>query len=119
MTVVLGERMAQRLVALGAPSQSLRIISNFADGDLVTPQSHTANNLRAAWGLADFFVVAYSGNLGRAHEYGTLLDAMARLEGQTANGRSRLGQPTAVPMRGKAVLRLSGFSSAAGRPTRN
>ena len=37
------------------------------------------NPLRGEWGLDGKFVVGYSGNLGRAHEYGTLLAAAEAL----------------------------------------
>ena len=35
--------------------------------------------LRRAWGLEDCFVVCYSGNMGRAHGFVTILDAAERL----------------------------------------
>ncbi|HMN38619.1 MAG TPA: glycosyltransferase family 4 protein [Hyphomicrobium sp.] len=78
--VVLGERMKERLAANGIAAWSIRVIPNFADGSLVTPVARETNPLRTAWGLQDAFVVAYSGNLGRAHEYTTLIDAISRLE---------------------------------------
>ncbi len=37
--------------------------------------------MREAWGLENKFVVGYSGNLGRAHEIGTVLAAAAQLRG--------------------------------------
>ena len=43
--------------------------------------------MRQAWGLSDRFVVGYSGNLGRAHEYETMLDAMVRLEAQDGGAK--------------------------------
>jgi glycosyltransferase involved in cell wall biosynthesis len=76
MNVVLGERMAQRVSGLGVASDRVRIIPNWADGNAIAPIDHAANALRAEWGLGDAFVVAYSGNLGRAHEIETLLEAM-------------------------------------------
>jgi glycosyltransferase involved in cell wall biosynthesis len=41
----------------------------------VAPIPPDQNPLRHAWGLEDKFVVAYSGNLGRAHEFATVLGA--------------------------------------------
>lgn len=38
-----------------------------------------ANPLRSEWGLGGKFVVGYSGNLGRVHEFVTLLDAAGQL----------------------------------------
>ena len=81
MNVVLGERMAVRLTALGVPHGRVRIIANFADGALITPIPHETNKLRAACGFSNKFVIGYSGNFGRAHEYKTLLAAMEQLSG--------------------------------------
>jgi glycosyltransferase involved in cell wall biosynthesis len=39
--------------------------------------------LRQAWGLQDKFVLGYSGNLGRAHEFDTVLAAAERLRDDT------------------------------------
>jgi glycosyltransferase involved in cell wall biosynthesis len=80
INVVLSEPMAQRLAAIGVPRERTCVIGNFADGALVAPRPASNNPLRQAWGLGDRFVVGYSGNLGRAHEYDTMLDAMMRLE---------------------------------------
>jgi glycosyltransferase involved in cell wall biosynthesis len=77
--VVLGERMAGWVQAQGVPPDRIFIIPNWADGDEIRPLAHAENPRRNGWGVADKFVVAYSGNLGRAHEYGTLLDAAVRL----------------------------------------
>ncbi|GFE84246.1 glycosyltransferase WbuB [Steroidobacter agaridevorans] len=77
--VVLGMRMREHLEARNIPGERIRIIENWADGDAVTPKSVESCELRARLGIADKFVVAYSGNLGRAHEFETLLDAAERL----------------------------------------
>lgn len=60
--VVLGDLMAARV-------PKATIIHNFADADLA-PQPRPAG---------DAFVVGYSGNLGRAHEFETIMGAMQRL----------------------------------------
>lgn len=79
MNVVLGEHMANKLACLGVAPARVLIIPNWADGELIKPQEHSSNTLRKAWGLEGKFVVGYSGNLGRAHEYRTLLHAIERL----------------------------------------
>ena len=84
MNVAIGERMAERLYTLGLAPERIRIIPNWADGALLRPIPHTANPLRALWGLEGAFVVGYSGNLGRAHEYQTMLGAMKRTLDQIA-----------------------------------
>ena len=77
--VVLGTRMREHLQARNIPNERIRIIENWADGDAVTPKAVESCELRARLGIADRFVVAYSGNLGRAHEFETLLAAAERL----------------------------------------
>ena len=73
MNVALGEQMAARIRARGAPAV---VRHNWADAAL-HPIEKSA--LRSQWGLGDAFVVAYSGNLGRAHEFATIAAAMRRL----------------------------------------
>lgn len=73
--VVLGERMAARLIREGVPAESVRVIHNWADGAAIRPVPAEANPLRKEWDLEGRFVVGYSGNLGRAHEFHTVLEA--------------------------------------------
>ncbi|MEZ5591140.1 MAG: glycosyltransferase family 4 protein [Gammaproteobacteria bacterium] len=79
INVVIGERMAQRLRAEGIPERQLCVIHNWADGDAIQPVAAATNPLRREWGLEGRFVIGYSGNMGRAHEFETLLNAMASL----------------------------------------
>lgn len=76
MNVVIGERMAARLRQLGIPDTRLRVIPNWADGDALFPVSVQSNPLRQQWAPGEKFVVMYSGNLGRAHDFDTLLGAV-------------------------------------------
>ena len=71
--VVLGERMAERLAKVDAVVQH-----NWAT-DGLTPIARDANRLRRDWNLGDRFVVGYSGNLGRAHEFATIIAAARAL----------------------------------------
>ncbi len=80
--VALGETMAARLEAAGAPR--VRIAPNWTDETAITPLAAEHNRLRQAWGLDGRFVVAYSGNLGRAHEYDTMLGAARLLADEPA-----------------------------------
>src|SRR2546423_701534 len=73
MNVALGEQMAARIRARGAPAV---VRHNWADAALHPVETSA---LRSQWGLGDAFVVAYSGNLGRAHEFATIAAAMRRL----------------------------------------
>lgn len=78
--IAIGRVMADRLARLGVSRDRITIIPNWADGTLIRPVPHEENPLRRAWGLDGKFVVGYSGNLGRAHDYATFLDAIAHVE---------------------------------------
>lgn len=80
LNVVIGERMGEELARLDVPPKRIRLIQNWADGTLVGPRAGAISGLRREWDLEDKFVVGYSGNLGRAHELDTLIEAIARLE---------------------------------------
>lgn len=80
MNIVLGERMAARVAAEGVDPRRIRIIHNWADGDQIRPLAPGENTLRARWGLQGKFVVGYSGNMGRAHEFETIIGAMKALK---------------------------------------
>jgi colanic acid biosynthesis glycosyl transferase WcaI len=77
--VVLGESMRRLLMLEGIPESQITVIHNWADGDAIAPVDPTRNALRTSWGLQGQFVVGYSGNLGRAHEFQTILAAAERL----------------------------------------
>jgi glycosyltransferase involved in cell wall biosynthesis len=104
MNVVLGRRMAGRVLDLGVPDERMSIVPNWADGGNIVPVEPGANALRAAWQLEDAFVVGYSGNLGRAHEIDTLVQAMAILEAQ----ETRAAQGAAVPEQEPAAAHQNG-----------
>ena len=76
--VVLGERMAQLVYAEGVCSNKVTIIPNWT-GDKVESVAHDANPLRKQWGLSDKFVIEYSGNMGRAREFDTLIELARQL----------------------------------------
>ena len=78
-TVVAGELMGRTAAAHGAPAAAIHVIPNWCDDEHIKPLAPTTNLLRQAWGLADKFVFGYSGNLGRAHEFDTVLAAAERL----------------------------------------
>ncbi|MFO1316200.1 MAG: glycosyltransferase family 4 protein [Burkholderiales bacterium] len=77
--VVIGARMRDRVAAQGVAPRRIAVIPNWADGAAVAPVPRDANPLRADWGLAGKFVVGYSGNMGQAHEFLTIVDAAAAL----------------------------------------
>jgi len=81
--VALGERMAERLRRL-VPTGALRVqvIQNYADGSRIRAIDPAQSTLRTAWGLGNKFVVGYSGNMGRAHEFDTIIAACVRLKAE-------------------------------------
>jgi len=78
VNIVLGERMRDHLLALGIEAKRIRVVPNWADTCQVTPLQTAQSVTRQKLGLGGRFVIGYSGNLGRAHEFDTLLGA-ARL----------------------------------------
>lgn len=82
--VVLGERMRSLIEAEGIEPGRIRVIHNWADGDAIHPVPRAENPLREAWKLQSNFVVGYSGNLGRAHEFDTILQAARLLNGDAS-----------------------------------
>jgi colanic acid biosynthesis glycosyl transferase WcaI len=78
MNVVLGEAMRHRLLAAGVDAARIRIVPNWADPANIVPRPAADSLTRQRLGLAGRFVIGYSGNLGRAHEFDTLVGA-ARL----------------------------------------
>ena len=78
--VTLGADMARAVTAHGVPAGSVEIVPNWAPQELHTPAAADAVAARrAAWGLAGKYIVAYSGNLGRVHEFAAVLDAAEQL----------------------------------------
>jgi colanic acid biosynthesis glycosyl transferase WcaI len=78
--VAISEGMGARLAAEGA--RRVEVVHNWADGQSIVPSPHEDNELRRQWGVDEQFVVQYSGNLGRVHEFDTLLAAAKRLRGE-------------------------------------
>ncbi|HEX3098356.1 MAG TPA: glycosyltransferase family 4 protein [Usitatibacter sp.] len=78
--VAIGDAMASRVRDLGCVApERVHVIHNWADGRAIAPLAPEANALRRAWNPGGAFLVAYSGNLGRVHEFDTLLGAAALL----------------------------------------
>ena len=81
--VAIGDRMAERLLNAKcvAPGR-LHVIPNWSDGAAMCTTAQATALQKRLWGLENRFVVGYSGNLGRVHEFETLLGAAARLHEQ-------------------------------------
>jgi len=80
--VVLGRCMRTRVLDKGVDPALVRLIPVWpVDAAGIEPVEPGANRVRAEWGIAnDTVVVMYSGNLGLAHEAGTICRAMERLK---------------------------------------
>lgn len=78
--IVLGEHMRDQLQRAGIALDRIQIIENWAELHPDDPKPSSRSGLRARLGLEDRFVVGYSGNLGRAHEFQTLLGAAELLK---------------------------------------
>jgi colanic acid biosynthesis glycosyl transferase WcaI len=73
--VVVGERMGEILRSRGVESDRIHFIPNWCDDEEIQPLPRHDNPLRREWSLQDRFVVGYSGNLGRSHEFDTVVAA--------------------------------------------
>jgi colanic acid biosynthesis glycosyl transferase WcaI len=77
--VVVGHQMGRRLQLRGVSPDRVHVIPNWSNDEEIYPVGHDENPLRPGWGLERDFVVGYSGNLGRAHEFNTVLSAAEQL----------------------------------------
>jgi glycosyltransferase involved in cell wall biosynthesis len=98
VNVVLGSRMHEYLQTLRIPADRIRIVANWANGDEVVAQAVESSALRHSLGLQDKFVVAYAGNLGRAHEFETILAAAERLRDRENIVFLMIGSGAKMPM---------------------
>jgi glycosyltransferase involved in cell wall biosynthesis len=83
MNIALGEKMAEYLIERDGRRDRVTVIHNWVDDEAITPVSQDHNSLREQWGLAGKFVIGYSGNMGRAHEFETILEAAVQLKSET------------------------------------
>ncbi len=78
--VAIGDLMRDRIAARGIPRDRIAVIGNWSDDVAIVARADRSPALRRDLSIpAGAFVLEYSGNLGRAHEYDTLLDAAERL----------------------------------------
>ncbi len=79
--VVIGERMRDLLSGNGVKEDQIAVIPNWCDETQIQPFAENDNPLRTEWGFSsNDLVVMYSGNLGRAHDTETVIDAMRILK---------------------------------------
>lgn len=111
--VALGETMAERLREAGRCD--VTTIHNWADGEAIRPRPAEGHAQREAWGWSGSFVVLYSGNMGLAHEFDTILDAAELLRGAA---RARIAFVGGGPRRAEveAEARRRGLANVEFRP---
>ncbi len=80
LNVVLGKKMREAIIDQGVEKSRIKIISNWSDDKNVFPVEASDNPLRAEWSFSGRFVVGYSGNMGRAHDFSLVLDAAEALK---------------------------------------
>lgn len=71
--IVIGRCMQERVLKVGVDCNKTRVIHNWVDTTKVRPVSRDNNPLRRHLGFGDEFIILYSGNMGQAHEFATLL----------------------------------------------
>lgn len=81
-TVAPTRAMAKVVEERGIPGDRVTVVPHWASSEAIRPMPTQRSALRQRWGLDAKFVVGYSGNLGRSHEFDTLLDAASRLSGR-------------------------------------
>lgn len=114
--VAIGRCMASRLTARGVSYAKISIIPNWAPP--IQSLDRSNNPFRRAHGLEGQFVVIYSGNMGLAHEFDTVLDAAESLHGQRVvflfigEGPRRVEVEAAARLRGIDNIRFLPSQSA-------
>ncbi|HEY2679118.1 MAG TPA: glycosyltransferase family 4 protein [Steroidobacteraceae bacterium] len=106
VNVVLGERMREQLQLKGIPPGTIRVIENWAELAPDKPKPAGHSRLRSQLGLSDQFVVGYSGNLGRAHEFQTMLSAATLLRADPGIVFLMIGGGTGMGRLAQAVAEL-------------
>ncbi|MCP5046574.1 MAG: glycosyltransferase family 4 protein [bacterium] len=79
--IVLGKHMRKKIEEIYPPaSPKITIIPNWADGNHIKPQEKENNPLIKKWKLQDKFIIQYSGNMGLAHDFKTILNGINQLK---------------------------------------
>jgi glycosyltransferase involved in cell wall biosynthesis len=83
LVVSVGRCMSERLSRRGIPPDRMKFIPNIGMEREIVPCGSGANPFRIRNAISlETLVVMYSGNLGRAHEFGTVLEAARLLRDQ-------------------------------------
>lgn len=77
MNIVIGKRMATFVETHGVSRKNIALYPNWEDGKVIYPLQKSV--LRDSWGYTEKFIIGYSGNLGRAHDFKTLIETATQL----------------------------------------
>lgn len=72
MNIAIGHKMQALLVEEGVPKDKTTVIDNWNVNAAPKCIAREDNYLIDEWGLKDKFIISYSGNFGRAHEYNVI-----------------------------------------------
>jgi len=106
INVVLGGCMADRLRHEGIKDDSVKIIHNWSDSRKIHPVNSNFNSLIKKWNLKNKFVVGYSGNMGRVHDFYTIMGAIKKLRNEKDIVFLFIGSGSQKPWVEEEVLRL-------------
>ncbi|MBU3665174.1 MAG: glycosyltransferase family 4 protein [Chthoniobacterales bacterium] len=77
--VAVGRCMREKLIARGVNAGSIDVIPNWSP--VGKPSDEAVAGMRKRMGWADKFIVLYSGNIGLAHDFATIVEAAKILRG--------------------------------------
>ena len=80
LTIAVGRCMEACLKERGIPANRIRVIPNTGIEREIKLVERGTNPFRSRHGLGDAFIVEYSGNLGRAHDFDTVLRSAVLLQ---------------------------------------
>jgi len=81
--VALSDGMKAKLIEKGIDESKITVIENWADSKAIQPIEENTNSFAVELGVSGQFVVQYSGHMGEAHEFETMLSAATALCGET------------------------------------
>ena len=78
--VVIGDVMADKILSKnpGLHESRFAMIENWANGTEIWMVDPVENHYKPKWGITDEFVILYSGNMGRAHNFDVVYELMRR-----------------------------------------
>ncbi|HZS48525.1 MAG TPA: glycosyltransferase family 4 protein [Blastocatellia bacterium] len=77
--IALGDCMRRRIEEKGTSPKKIHVIPNWADGDQIRTIERSENEFLREHRLTEKFVVFYSGNMGKVHDFDTILEAVRGL----------------------------------------